>query len=92
MILGFLTPSGLSSPENILPQVIFFFIPQRKTLTKSPPETMSSVNGSQSAIPVPATSAGKLLEMQILEPLPKPIRSGTLGVGPSSLWSNKPSG
>lgn len=40
---------------------------------------------------VPAT-AGRLLEMQILELFPRPTKSGILGVGHSSICFNNPPG
>lgn len=44
------------------------------------------ISGSQTVVPGLATSAfpGDFLEMQILEPHPRPTESGTLGLGPSN--------
>lgn len=91
-ILGFFTPSAHSSLENTYRKFFFLnYSTKKETLTnKLPIKQCPKSVVHKSVVPGPSAWAGNLLEIQILEPLPRPADCGILGVGLRSMFLTSP--
>lgn len=78
--------------EKISYHTFFFFNYSTKKETFTSKLLPKSFPKSVNPEPAAPASAGRLLEMQILELFPRPTKSGILGVGHSSICFNNPPG
>lgn len=89
-ILGVLTTYGQSFLENVIPHLkkkkVFY---KERDIHKLLPKSFPKSVDPGPAVPA---SPGRLLEMQILELLPRSTKSGVLGVGHSNICFHSPPG